>query len=204
MRKTHNVNTNFVTYIVQILNNSGMSDIWIKQLANQEHNKPKKPLIQRIQCRLKDISAQSILTQLQNPNSGKLKFLNSLKDIYGQETYLKIQKLSNRRAITKLRTSNHNLAIESGRWTNTERKHRLCTQCTLSKIEDEMHFIFDCPKYSDIRKTTFTPINDNVGINLNNEYNRINNQKTLFTSDNLSALNTFGKYVKKAFEMRTT
>ena len=97
-----------------------------------------------------DISAQSILAQLQNPNSGKLKFLNSLKDTYGQETYLKIQKLSNRRAITKLRRSNHNLAIETGRWTNTERKNRLCTQCTESKIEDEMHFLFDCPKYSDI------------------------------------------------------
>ena len=44
-----------------------MSDIWIKQLANQEHNKPKKPLIQRNQSRIKDISAQSILAQLQNP-----------------------------------------------------------------------------------------------------------------------------------------
>ena len=152
-----------------------------------------------------DISAQSILAQLQNPNSGKLKFLNSLKDTYGQETYLKIQKLSNRRAITKLRRSHHNLAIETGRWTNTERKNRICTQCTESKIEDEMHFLFDWPKYPDIRKTTFTLIYDNIGINLANDLNRINNLKALFTSDNLSgALNTFGKYVKKAFERRTT
>ena len=72
------------------------------------------------------------------------------------------------------------------------------------QIEDEMHFLSDRPKYSDIRKITFTLINDKIGINLTNEFNRINNLKTLFTSDNLSALNIFGKYVKKAFERRTT
>ena len=164
-----------------------MSDIWIKQLANQEHNKPKKPLIQRNQSRLKDISAQSILAQLQNPNNGKLKFLNSLKGTCGQEIYLKIQTLLNRRATTKLRKSNDNLVIDTGRWTNTERKNRICTQCTESKIEDEMHFLFDFPKYLHIRKTTFTLINDNIGINLTNEINRINILKPLFTSGNLSA-----------------
>ena len=55
-----------------------MSNIWIKQLANQEHKNRRNHSIQRNQSGLKDISVQSILAQLQN--SGKLKFLNSLKD----------------------------------------------------------------------------------------------------------------------------
>ena len=62
---------------------------------------------------------------------------------------MKIQKLPNRRALTKLRTSTHKLAIETGRRTQTDRNDRLCTQCTQSKIEDEIHFLFDCPKHSD-------------------------------------------------------
>ena len=182
-----------------------MSDIWITQIENQEDNQPKqKSFMQRILNRLKDISAQSILDQLQNANSGKLKFLNSVKDTYEPENYLKIQKLSNRRAITKLRTSNHNLAIETGRWTNTDRKNRLCTQCTESKIEDEIHFLFECPKYSDIRKTTFTYIKNNIGIHLSNDFNRVNNLITLFKSDDINSLNAFGKYINKAFELRAT
>ena len=182
-----------------------MSDIRITQLENQEDNQPKqKSFMQRILKRLKDISAQSILDQLQNTNSGKLKFLNSLKNTYEPENSLKIQKLSNRRAITKLRTSNHNLAIETGRWTNTERKNRLCTQCTESKIEDETHFLFECPKYLDIRKTTFIYIKNNLGINLTNDFNITNNLITLFKSDDINSLNAFGKFIKKAFGLIIT
>ena len=55
-QQTYNVNTNFVSYIIQILNSIGMSDIWITQLLNQEHNEPKnKSFIQEILSRLKDI-----------------------------------------------------------------------------------------------------------------------------------------------------
>ena len=180
-----------------------MSDIWTTQLTDQGHNEPKnKSFTQRILNRLKYISAQSIITQLQNIHNRKLNFLNSIKDSYGRETYLKIQKLSNRRAITKLRTSNHNLAIESGRWTKTEKENRLCTHCTKSEIEDEIHFLFDCSKYLDIRTTTFAYIQNNTGINLSNDFNRINNLKTLFKSDNQNSLNAFGKFIKNAFKLR--
>ena len=77
-------------------------------------------------------------------------------------------------------------------------------QCAGSKFEDELHFLFDCPKYSDIRKTAFTHIKNSTGINLTNDFNRINNLKKLFKSDNLNSLNAFGKYVKNAFELRIT
>ena len=99
----------------------------------------KKTVIAKsILIRFNDVFSQTALAHIQNTN--KLTFLKSLKEVYKSEKYLKINNFGNRRAITKLRTSNHTLAIEAGRWTNIERENRLCKQCTENKIEDEIHF----------------------------------------------------------------
>ena len=50
----------------------------------------------------------------------------------------------------KLRISNHKLNIETGRYDKISRCDRICPVCSLD-IEDEVHFLFDCAKYSSIR-----------------------------------------------------
>ena len=54
--------------------------------------------------------------------------------------------------ITKLRLSNHKLEIEIGRHKKIERNNRLCRLCTMNAIEDECHFIEQCPRYNLIRR----------------------------------------------------
>ena len=53
--------------------------------------------------------------------------------------------------LTRWRLSNHNLKIETGRYTRpyTERSDRICTVC--NSLEDEKHVIYLCPRYNDIR-----------------------------------------------------
>ena len=53
--------------------------------------------------------------------------------------------------LTRWRLSNHNLAIETGRYTRpyTERRDRVCTMCNF--VEDERHVIYMCPRYDDLR-----------------------------------------------------
>ena len=144
--------------------------------------------------------SQTALTHIQNTN--KLTFLKSLKEICRIEKYLTIKNFSNRRAITKLRTSNHTLAIEAGRWTNTERENRLCKQCTQHQIEDEIHFLFECTKYTTERQTTFETIKTKTNIDLSINQNKIENLKLLFDSDSLSSLNALGKFIKDSFSKR--
>ena len=48
--------------------------------------------------------------------------------------------------MSKFRLSNHRLMIEKGRHNN-----RKCPFC-LTHIEDETHFLINCPIYSSIRK----------------------------------------------------
>ena len=55
-------------------------------------------------------------------------------------------------ALAKLRTSSHRLEVEMGRWARPERvafENRKCKHCQI--LEDEFHFILECPLYSNIR-----------------------------------------------------
>ena len=95
-----------------------MSNVWIDQIEHDRNNLLEKPVIAKsILIRFNDVFPQTALAHIIQ-NTNKLTFLKSLKEVYKSEKYLKINNFGNRRAITKLRTSNHTLAIEAGRWTN--------------------------------------------------------------------------------------
>jgi len=52
--------------------------------------------------------------------------------------------------LLKLRVGTNNLEIDKGRHEKKEKDKRLCRFCR--QIEDESHFLLDCPGYADIRK----------------------------------------------------
>ena len=57
-----------------------------------------------------------------------------------------------RTVLTRWRLSNHRLQIEKGRYTvpYTTRENRRCTLC--ETVEDEHHVIFDCPRFTEVRR----------------------------------------------------
>ena len=57
----------------------------------------------------------------------------------------------------KFRSYSNNLSIVASRYTNVERKDRLCIQCTMSMIEDDYHVLLVCQKYRHLRQKLFTP-----------------------------------------------
>ena len=56
-----------------------------------------------------------------------------------------------RKKLGKLRISNHKLMIELFRYNQTTIENRNCPFCECNRIEDEIHFPFNCSKYSLIR-----------------------------------------------------
>jgi hypothetical protein len=50
-------------------------------------------------------------------------------------------------SISKIRTNSHELHNESGSWSTpkTPWDERVCHLCDTKKIEDENHFLLDCP-----------------------------------------------------------
>ena len=152
--------TGFCSYGTNVLDKIGMSNVWRGQIEHDRNNILEKPVVTKAIL----IRTNDALAHIQNTN--KLSFLKSLKGVYNSEKYLQIKNFSNRKAITKLKTSNHTLAIEAGRWTNIERENRLCTQCTLHKIEDEIHFLFHCTNCTAERQKTFETIKTKTNIDL--------------------------------------
>jgi hypothetical protein len=56
-------------------------------------------------------------------------------------------------SIAKIRTNSHELHSETGCWSipKTPRDERVCHLCDTKKVEDEKHFLLDCPTYTHIR-----------------------------------------------------
>ena len=95
-------------------------------------------------------------------NSQKLEFYSVFKDSYTPSIYLDVtRKNPNRKTLVKLRISNHKLNIETGRYNKISRCDRICPVCSLD-IEDEIHFLFDCAKYSSIRDDFFNKIANRI------------------------------------------
>jgi hypothetical protein len=55
--------------------------------------------------------------------------------------------------IAKIRTNSHELHSETGHWSipKTPWDERVCHLCDTKKVEDEKHFLLDCPAYTHIR-----------------------------------------------------
>ena len=88
-------------------------------------------------------------------NSQKLEFYNVFKNSYAPSIYLDVtRKNPNRKTFVKLRISNHKLNIETGRYDKISRCHRICPVCSLD-IEDEIHFLFNCPNIHQFRDDFF-------------------------------------------------
>ena len=61
-------------------------------------------------------------------------------------------------SLIKFRLGAHTLRVETDRWLipKPPREQRVCRHCTMQAIEDEQHFLFDCPFYSIIRGQHFS------------------------------------------------
>uniref|UniRef100_A0A8C5QS00 Large ribosomal subunit protein eL33 n=1 Tax=Leptobrachium leishanense TaxID=445787 RepID=A0A8C5QS00_9ANUR len=77
---------------------------------------------------------------------------------YKLAPYLEVlQDPKDRQILSRYRLSAHSLEIESGqhRQTYKPRENRLCQHCDQGAVDDEVHFLLQCPKYSALRETHF-------------------------------------------------
>ena len=90
---------------------------------------------------------------------------SKFKQNFEIESYLKyVSNVRYRQALTKFRTSSHDLMIELGRHSPTpiNINERLCPFC--NEIEDEIHFLINCPLYSTERHKLLKDIGVNINV----------------------------------------
>ena len=78
---------------------------------------------------------------------------------------------------------------------------KICKNCKKKWIEDEIHIIFSCNKYDNIRRKAFNDINkeDNIKWQIGNKVEKL---KRFFGEGSLKALNIFGQFLMRVFEYR--
>ena len=80
--------------------------------------------------------------------------------VWARKNYIRDVNIRTHRIIlSKMRISNHRLAIETGRFSKTPRNERVCLFCkannNFSEIEDEQHMLLRSSRYTKIRRDLF-------------------------------------------------
>ena len=138
---------NWAYQIKSMLQQHGLEIIWNQQF---EIEIPFNIIKQRIF----DISYQSWYSEINNSN--RLMPYSIFKHDFVLEKYLNLT-IENKYkvALSRFRTSSHDLFVETGRYDNVPQDQRLCKSCNRNRIEDEFHFLLVCPKNRELRKTYF-------------------------------------------------
>lgn len=126
-------NFRWIQFIKQIFNDIGMSEVYTNQFSYVS--------IKHAQITLQDQFIQKWFSDIQLASRGE--FYSLVKNSFGIEQYLLKLSDSHRVWITKMRTSNLHLPIETGRWSGISRHERICKLCNQT-VGDEFHILFCC------------------------------------------------------------
>ena len=136
----------------------------------------------------------------------KLRTFRKFKHIISYEKYLNLKDVEKRRNITKLRTSEHKLRIETERFNNKNTyvppELRLCMNCEGKQVEDEFHFIAECNKYTSLRDELFTKCKRYN--KYFDDYNNYDKFIWLLSNENLGNLSGLGTFITEALKIRST
>ena len=134
--------------------------------------------------------------------NSKLRTYKEFKQDLKLEKYLTcVSVRAHRIALTKLRTSAHQLRTETGRYQKLEEAERKCLLCELGEIESEIHFLTRCPFFNERRKTFF-----NFASKLIQNFNNLETDKqflALMSCENETILKKLRQFVFGSFKKRT-
>ena len=91
----------------------------------------------------------------------KLNFSSTFKsDVSRSEYSSLIKNETHRQAAAKLRSSNHRLRIETDRYhlPKIPENLRICQLCSSNKVENEIHFLFECNLYNNLGHQFFLDV----------------------------------------------
>jgi hypothetical protein len=189
---------NWCTYVHEILKETQQLSLWTNQnLDSKCFILAKEKLFSTFMKNCMD----NINDLEKNP---KLRTYKKFKNEFQLESYIATPKnLQHAIALFKFRTSAHNLAIETGRYTRpkTPLNERICLHCQNKPIEDEVHFLLQCPLYNRERKVML----DKIKISLNTE--NLNDDElflNLMSCKDKIVTDALGQYIHNSMKLRVS
>ena len=137
-------NLKWINNIKNILDDLGLSFIWDIQYV---HSTTK--LMEVLKLNLKDHFLQQWNSEMQASNKGIMYSL--IKKGFEMENYFKTLPSNLLQFLCWFRTANHNLPVDTGRWSNIDHHLRKCDMCFASEVGDEYHTLLKCFALTNLR-----------------------------------------------------
>ena len=143
--------------------NLAMNTNWCKTIQvlnsafnlHNRHHKAKEDFPSMVKKRITSQFIGHWKSRISNPAvEKKLGLYSKIKHKFDIEPYMGLP-FRDRQIISKIVGSSHTLQVETGRHRDIPREERICRLCDLEKVEDEEHFISECPAYTNIRHNFF-------------------------------------------------
>ena len=181
------------TYVSNICKSNNID---IDEIQNIDYSKGMLSFTKRINKNIQEEYEKIFFNKLQTMTDNNKTYLYSkLKSDYKIDDYLLKYNFENRRNICKMRTSDHFLEIERGRYKRIKREDRLCKMCNENVIENETHYFFHCSKYNEIRKDFET--------NMHTELSNLNDfDKLIKILSSMDHLQFIAPFIKKSLLLR--
>lgn len=130
----------------------------------------------------------------------RLYIYKDIKESFTCETYVKMNLPKHLRSVLcQFRSGILPLEIQVGRFYGINRENRFCKQCLDGIVETEIHFLFKCKKYEQLRSVLHNKlINCNIDIYSNNNHCEV--LKTIFQTH--AAIKALGIFIVDALKCR--
>jgi len=135
-----NYNLKWLNHIKTTLNDCGLT-----YLFNNHKGYKLELLVEQI---LTDQFTQKWKAEIQTSSKGL--FYKHFKNSLHFENYLLLPNYISK-PLLKIRTTNHKLPIETGRWENIPKENRTCKLCNSPAVADELHYLLNCQACSTLR-----------------------------------------------------
>ncbi len=139
---THTNKGNFMSHVKQICSEVDMKESYVNT-TNIDISCVRKRLFERLSS--KWVSSCE--------NMSKLDLYRKIKPDFGTEKFLTLNiDRYEKSLLCQLRYGILPLRVETGRFVSEDRCDRICTLCNAGEIEDQIHFLFHCDYYKNIRE----------------------------------------------------
>jgi len=172
-------------YIKSILDDIELGDLY-ETMAQANTNLCKEMLINEFQTDWDNLVKRK----------PKLRTYARIKTNFEVEKYVLLNLDRHQRSnLAQLRCGILPLQVELGRFNNVKLEDRLCQLCNNNVIEDEIHFLFHCPAYQEVRAHFIHDVGGNI--ELQNDWEKL---ITLFKTN----VRKLAKFVCKLTYLRQT
>lgn len=180
---SNTTNDPWLNTIQNIINSSGQYFIWNDQKSLPTLDKTTLHMHEAyIRQTLQDVSLQQSTEKMENET--KLTLLKNSKYLNKLPNYLRcIDSRRKRTLLSKLRLGTLDLEIETSRKDKIPRSERFCKLCNTGEVENEAHFILNCPALSHCRENYINSLSFNKSFACMTTDSKI---KYLYFNENLS------------------